>query len=386
MAGTWVLSEPIAEPAELEAFATYDASDASLTIYKASDKPEVGDTYNGKAVSQIFDINEEEDYFSTSPFIKVQGSLKTVTFAEPEDPENKLAPASLSNWFDHFRQISSITGWENVDGSRIKRMENAFAYCEGLQTIDLSGIDLSSATRMNYLFENCTSLKSADLSGLVGPTVTNISNMFLNCTALSDLDVSNWDTTGVTDLYSLFQNCKLLKEVDLSSWNLSKVGNANWMFSSSAIEKITLGENFRFVDGNNSYLPEKTGKLWYKLDAEGSPAGDGYASDELAEAWDGATMAGTWVLVDEIRPETSAFAVYSKDDKSLTIYKASDKPARNDTYNGKTVTYVFRDEDELQLVSVLWLRARVRVRRLCGAGVRRRQDRPREHEQMVQRL
>ena len=341
MAGTWVLSEPIAEPAELEAFATYDASDASLTIYKASDKPEVGDTYNGKAVSQIFGINEEEDYFSTSPFIKVQGSLKTVTFAEPEDPENKLAPASLSNWFDHFRQISSITGWENVDGSRIKRMENAFAYCEGLQTIDLSGIDLSSATRMNYLFENCTSLKSADLSGLVGPTVTNISNMFLNCTALSDLDVSNWDTTGVTDLYSLFQNCKLLKEVDLSSWNLSKVGNANWMFSSSAIEKITLGENFRFVDGNNSYLPEKTGKLWYKLDAEGSPAGDGYASDELAEAWDGATMAGTWVLVDEIRPETSAFAVYSKDDKSLTIYKASDKPARNDTYNGKTVTYVF---------------------------------------------
>ena len=342
MAGTWVLSEPIAEPVVPEAFAIYDSSDKSLTIYKASDKPEVGDTYHGKTVSQVFGINEETEWFSTSPFITVQGSLRTVTFAEPEDPNNKLSPKSLNYWFKDFRQISSITGWENVDGSRVTRMENAFQGCEGLQEIDLSSVSFTGVANMSRLFEGCTGLKSANLSGLVGPNVTNISYMFYRCAALSDLDVSNWNTTGVTSLYGIFQDCAFLKELDLSSWDLAKVSNANWMFTDSAVEKVTLGAGFRFVvDGNDSYLPEAAGKLWYKLDAEGSPAGDGYASDELAEAWNGATMAGTWVLVDEIRPETSAFAVYSKDDKSLTIYKASDKPARNDTYNGKTVTYVF---------------------------------------------
>lgn len=334
MAGTWVLSDPIAEPA-LEAFATYDASDASLTIYKASDRPEVGDTYNGKAVSQVFGINEETAWFSTSPFVKVQGSLRSVTFAEPEDPENRLAPTSLNYWFRDFRQIRSIDGWENVDGSRVKRMEGVFEGCEGLQSIDLSGVDFPNVSSMSRLFESCTSLRSANLSGIVGPSVTNISNLFLYCSALADLDVSGWDTSGVTSLYSFFQGCKRLKEVDLSSWNLGRATNANWMFTDSAVERVTLGEGFRFVEGRDSFLPERAGKLWYRLDAEGSPAGAGYTGEGLAAAWDGAAMAGTWQLADEpAAPEPI----------ELTGLSAPDSLTYGETL---TVTFTPRSGDEL---------------------------------------
>ena len=56
-------------------------------------------------------------------------------------------------------------------------------------------------------------------------------------------------------------------------------------------------------------------------------------------------MAGTWVLGNAPAAELEAFAVYSSTDNTLTLYKASNKPAEGGVYNNKAAMRVF-DIDE----------------------------------------
>lgn len=276
MAGTWVLSEPISEPVVLEAFAVYCDTDKTLTLYKASDKPARNDTYNDKTVTYVFTIDETKTNYSTSPFSGYERAYESVVFAEPENADDKIAPASMSKWFSGFENAKSITGWENVDGSNIQSMSRAFENCYALSSIDLSDLRLTKATDLSWLFSGCTSLESADLTGLVRSGVTTITYMFNNCSALTELDLSSWNTSGITE------------------------NNANWMFNGvTSLEKVTLGDRFDFVAGYGVSLPDVAGKLWYLTDENGDPTGTGYTGEELAEAWDGSTMAGTWQLTTE---------------------------------------------------------------------------------------
>ena len=334
MAGTWVLSEPIAEPVVPEAFAIYDSSDKSLTIYKASDKPEVGDTYHFKTVSQVFGINEETEWFSQTPFYSAKDSIEKVIFAEPEDQNNKIAPVSMRKWFDGVSRLKSIEGWENVDGFNLTDMSYLF-YGTRLESIDLSALKAPKLETIKSMFGSCLELKTANLSGLVTASMTDASNLFLGCSNLESVDVSKWDTSGMKSMTSVFQRCRDLTEVNLSSWTTTDAVNMKWMFDESGITKVTLGTGFSFGKSpSQTSLPDAAGKLWYKLDAEGNPAGTGYTGDDLAAAWDGAAMAGTWQLTKELEPLTIELA-------GLT---ASDSPTYGETL---TVTFTPKSGDDV---------------------------------------
>ena len=306
-----------------QAFAVYTADNTTLTLYKASNKPARNDTYNGKTVTYVFTIDETKTNYSSSPFSGYAREYESVVFAAPEYADDKIAPASMSNWFSGFEKATSITGWENVDGSNIQSMSRAFEYCYALTSIDLSDLRLTKATDLSWLFSGCTSLETADLTGLVRSGVTTITYMFNNCSALTELNLLSWNTSGITE------------------------NNADWMFNGvTSLEKVTLGDRFDFVAGYGVSLPDVAGKLWYLTDENGDPTGTGYTGEDLAEAWDGDTMCGTWVLSEPIAESgPEAFAVYCEADKTLTIYKASDKPTEGEQYNGKAATRVF-DIDE----------------------------------------
>ena len=295
-----------------------------------------------------------------------------------------------------FTNLSGGLSAPELNTSSVTNMSNMFSYNKGLKTPDFSHWDVSKVTDMSYMFNNCTALSAPNFSNWNPSSVTTMKQMFYQCTALTSLDFSGWNTPElknlsyaffqdaaltsldfegwsapkISNLQSTFNQCSALTELDLSSWGASKVTDTSSTFlgctslatldlsgigangkygytfdQCAALSKVTFGEGWSFKE-DDSLLPETAGKLWFKADADGNPTGDGYTPDELAAAWDGATMAGTWVLGDAPAAELEAFAVYCETDKTLTLYKASNKPAEGGVYNNKAATRVFEIDEQ----------------------------------------
>lgn len=166
----------------------------------------------------------------------------------------------------------------DIEAVRVENGVKASEYAGGLfpdlslvETMDLSGLDVSSATSVSWMFSNCSSLVSLDLSdwdtskvagmngmflncprlaslGVSGwdtSSVTGMSGMFCGCSSLTSLDASNWDTSCVTDMASMFSGCSVLVSLDLSSWDASNVGGMEGMFYACLrLEQIAVGDGF----------------------------------------------------------------------------------------------------------------------------------------------
>jgi surface protein len=81
------------------------------------------------------------------------------------------------------------------------------------------------------MFEGCTSLESLNLSGWDVSHVTNMNDMFSGCTALTSLNFSDWNTSGIQGMGYMFSGCTSLHSLDLSSWDVSSVTTTGGMFS-----------------------------------------------------------------------------------------------------------------------------------------------------------
>ena len=62
-------------------------------------------------------------------------------------------------------------------------MFDMFCYCDNIESLDLSGWDVSNVHNMNYMFYHCYNLKSLDLSGWDASKVEYIDRMFDECPA-----------------------------------------------------------------------------------------------------------------------------------------------------------------------------------------------------------
>lgn len=114
-----------------------------------------------------------------------------------------------------------------------------------VETMDLSGLDVSSATGMSSMFYGCSRLVSFDVSGWDTSRVADMSRMFSGCSSLTSLDASNWDTSCVADMASMFFGCSVLVSLDLSSWDASNVGGMEGMFYACLrLEQIAVGDGF----------------------------------------------------------------------------------------------------------------------------------------------
>ena len=55
-------------------------------------------------------------------------------------------------------------------------------------------------------------------------------DMFYDCQSLETLDLSGWNVSNVNDMSYMFKNCKNLKYLDLSGWDTSNVMDVSGMF------------------------------------------------------------------------------------------------------------------------------------------------------------
>ncbi|HFP6581199.1 TPA: BspA family leucine-rich repeat surface protein [Enterococcus faecalis] len=125
---------------------------------------------------------------------------------------------------------------------------NLFASLENVESINgLENFNTSNTTSMNNLFFGDAKLTTLNLSHFDTSNVELMANMFADNKALTSLDVSSFNTSKVRYMNGMFVRTAKLRSLDLSSFDTSKVEYMKWMFKDVQLEKLTLGENFRFI-------------------------------------------------------------------------------------------------------------------------------------------
>ena len=355
-----------------KAFAVYSADDQSLTFYKRPNVPTEGAQFLGKTATKVFTGFETKVYFSARsvPWSAYKSDVKTVTVAD-----EGIAPRSTEMWFSDmaalgsadmlkldtsnvvrmgfmFDSCGSLTSLDlssfdthnvmrmdgmfngcnaltaldlsSFDTRNVTTMVDMFCNCKALTTLDLSSFDTRNVTSMSSMFSSCEALASLDLSTFDTSNVTSMSGMFNGCKALTTLDLSSFDTRGVTDMSDMFDGCTALTVLNLSSFDTGNVTEMNFFLEDcDSLERIALGTGFKWV-GQNCFPPAGN---W-----ESVSTGKVYSEKEIPTG-----TADTYVS----KPKTTAYAVWSDTDNSLTFYNRTEIPVEGATFNSKVATKVF---------------------------------------------
>ena len=151
-------------------------------------------------------------------------------------PKDGAGVGQLPNVADYAPWCASKYN-RDIKAVRVENGVKTSEYAGGLflnlslvETMDLSGLDVSSATGMTSMFSGCSSLVSLDLSDWDTSKVTGMNGMFSNCSRLASLDVSGWDTSSATGMWSMFRGCSSLASLDVSGWDTSRVADMSSMF------------------------------------------------------------------------------------------------------------------------------------------------------------
>ena len=319
-------------PPAKTAFAVYSETDNSLNFYKRVTVPTAGDTFDDRTATAVYTGIDTATYsWNTVPWKSYQSSITTSTVVD-----SGIQPVSTACWFYGCSVLTTITGFDKLDTSKVTDMYAMFCNCKSLTSIDdLSGWTTSAVDNMASMFFNCNSLTTLDsISGWDTSKVTSMQSMFSSCSKLTSLDLSKWTTSAVTNMQSIFNGCTSLTTLDLSNWDTSKVTSMGWMFDEmNLLQQITFGENWKWV-GTNGYLP--TPSSTYITGADGkwyNTNGDGFDASGIPS-----NVADTYTAIP---PAKTAFAVYSETDNSLNFYKRVAVPTAGDTFDGRTATAVY---------------------------------------------
>ena len=138
---------------------------------------------------------------------------------------------SMSKAFAECENLLSIN-LSGLDTSAVTNMRGMFYDCFALKNLDVSNLNTSQVTDMGQMFYNCIGLTSLNVRGLDTSRLTSMEGMFWNCSGVTSLDVSGFDTSNVTDMGWLFFCCSSLTSIDVSGFNTSRVTNMEGMFTS----------------------------------------------------------------------------------------------------------------------------------------------------------
>ena len=93
-----------------------------------------------------------------------------------------------------------------------------FAYCNSLESLNLSNFNTQSSASFLSMFRNCFNLKFLNLSGMVTNKGINFGNMFYNCYSLKSLEISHFETGNILRASYMFYNCSSLTSLNLSNF------------------------------------------------------------------------------------------------------------------------------------------------------------------------
>ncbi|WP_237558525.1 BspA family leucine-rich repeat surface protein [Enterococcus hirae] len=167
---------------------------------------------------------------------------------------------------------------------------------EAIKKIVLSG-KVVAPENSNYLFSTSTAnndltnvTEIEGLSQLDTSNVTDMRYMFFGMSSVTGLDVSSFDTSNVTNMYDMFYNLSRVTSLDVSGFDTSNVTSMPYMFTNTSLKKLTLGDTFKFVNGEGDLT-----SAWKREDGKGTFYS---AKDFMKNYGTGDLTAGTYVSVE----------------------------------------------------------------------------------------
>ena len=207
---------------------------------------------------QINGINKM--FFAENAQVSRVGTIKFP--AGHKDMHNLTQLVGVFAGCDHLTTLVDFSDW---DCSGVTKIENVFTYCDSLrnvtitdwnlsglgsvsglfntvktnetilpnlETINLSGLNVSSATNLSNMFNGKTMLTTVDLSNCTTNSTSGwtMDKIFNNCTSLTTVDMTGFVNSKCTTMSQAFYNCSSLPDIDMSTWVPSGVTNMSYMF------------------------------------------------------------------------------------------------------------------------------------------------------------
>ena len=202
---------------------------------------EIEGVINGSTIelynTYVYDGGNGIDYFSTIDCsIKGVVDLNEVWSQSGRRGINYQVTSIGNNAFEGCSGLTSVT----IPSSVTSIGNNAFLGCSGLTSVIIP----SSVTSIGCgAFQSCSSLTSV----IISSSVTSIENFtFSYCNSLTSISIPS-SVTSIGN--SAFSGCSSLKEVEINS---NTVGSM-WFRGLQSINKITLGEQVKKIDGGAFY-------------------------------------------------------------------------------------------------------------------------------------
>lgn len=151
-------------------------------------------------------------------------NTQTHVYASSGIYDVKVTAASGRIFFNNTGDKAKLIDISNWGSVAWDSMIDAFRGCSSLTAVSATDIPNFSAASFSCLrmFEDCTFLNSIDVSGWDMSTTTLIASMFNQCYTLTSIDVSNWNTSLVSIASNTFRNCFNLK-ADFSGLDIAAV-------------------------------------------------------------------------------------------------------------------------------------------------------------------
>ena len=268
---------------------------------------------------------------------------------------------STRSLFDGFSKLIVINDIDKLNTANVEDMNNMFASCSSLTTLDLHSLNTAKVTNMSMMFYLCSGLTSLRVSSWNTANVTNMNQMFQGCSKLTQLNLSSWNTANVTNMNQMFQGCSKLVTIYVGSgWNTDAVTYSSEMFyfcnnikgsDGTTYDSENMDKTYaRIGDGgeNKGYMSDATMKInlnlaegrrwttWYSdahtyvIDAEED-------ADAYAAEYDAANSCLTLHKIDDgkiIPAKQGVIIVADKDNESVSMtiddFASVDKMPKND--------------------------------------------------------
>ena len=214
----------IPDPKHGTAFAVYSADDNSLMFYKRRGVPKVGDMFNDRRVTALYEnfengFPEDQQMYEAGPWHEYKDRVQTVRVVD-----EGIRPITISKWFGNFSALKSF---------------------------DISKLDMTACEKAFYLFFGCRNLENADLSNWNTPALTDVGGMFEQCNRLSSVTLDGWNAPNVDTCWFLFHSTSL-KTVNLSHVRFGKIVFTKSMFgANSYLETVKFGNGIDFSGAVN---------------------------------------------------------------------------------------------------------------------------------------
>ena len=116
-----------------------------------------GSTYKGQTVTNVWSGTKVTDTGERGNpgWNAIKDACTKVVF-EPSFAD--VRPKSLYGWFSGFTKLKEIEGIENLNTSEVKDVGCMFLNCESLETVDVSGFDVSKISSFSQMFAHCSKL------------------------------------------------------------------------------------------------------------------------------------------------------------------------------------------------------------------------------------